>query len=173
MEGAGDLGRLAKLSKLWGILMGIIVIGLLAYIGLLYMTSQQITADVKDIESIVYSPATETLRITFIVEVNNSGYIDVSIEKLCYEIYVEGEFLGSGYEETIFIYRGSNEIRIHLDTTLKQSLASIITIIVNRGNIDVTIKGKIVIPIKSFNLIKLWDAEIPFEETWKIKFTIT
>jgi LEA14-like dessication related protein len=160
------------LSKLWGIFTGLIIIGIIVYIGLLWVTSQSITAQLKSIETIKYSANSNKITVCFKIQVNNTGYIDVNIEKLYYQIYINGKYLGEGTKENLVISRGVNNIDICLVTTPSDILRVIlVTALLHREKVNVTIKGYIDIPIKSFGIIKLWSLELPYEETYQINLS--
>ena len=150
------------ITKLWGVLTGLIVIGIIVYLGLLYQTSQSISADVKSIDSIRWIEFPDKIRIVFTLEVNNTGVVDVTIEKLYYRVYIENEYLGDGIEENILIMRGRNLIEVSFDTSVKHLSTGLIRILMQGGRFNVKIDGYIVIPIKSFGIIRLWSAEVPF-----------
>jgi len=150
------------ITKLWGVLTGLIVIGIIVYLGLLYQTSQSISADVKSIDSIRWIEFPDKIRIIFTLEVNNTGVVDVTIEKLYYRVYIENEYLGDGIKENILIMRGRNLIEVSFDTSVKHLSTGLIRILMQGGRFNVKIDGYIVIPIKSFGIIRLWSAEVPF-----------
>ena len=157
-----------KLTKLWGIFTGILVIGIIVYFAMLWVTSQNISAKVEEISSAKYSIAENKLEVCFLITVNNTGIIDVSIEKLYYKIYVQGEYLGEGSKEDIVINRGVNRINLCLKAPPSSALKAVILPILNKGKVNVTIKGYIDIPIKSFGVIKMWTLEIPYEKTVQV-----
>ena len=150
------------ITKLWRVLTGLIVIGIIVYLGLLYQTSQSISADVKSIDSIRWIEFPDKIRIIFTLEVNNTGVVDVTIEKLYYRVYIENEYLGDGIKENILIMRGRNLIEVSFDTSVKHLSTGLIRILMQGGRFNVKIDGYIVIPIKSFGIIRLWSAEVPF-----------
>ena len=150
------------ITKLWRVLTGLIVIGIIVYLGLLYQTSQSISADVKSIDGIRWIEFPDKIRIVFTLEVNNTGVVDVTIEKLYYRVYIENEYLGDGIEENILIMRGRSLIEVSFDTSVKHLSTGLIRILMQGGRFNVKIDGYIVIPIKSFGIIRLWSAEVPF-----------
>jgi LEA14-like dessication related protein len=152
-------------TKLWGILTGLLVIGIIVYFAMLWVTSQNITAELKEIYSARYSIAENKLEICFLVEVNNSGLIDVTIEKIYYKVYINGEYFGEGSKENIVINRGTNRLNLCIKSPPSATLRSILIPLVNKGKVNVTIKGYIDIPIKSFGIIKMWTLELPYEKT--------
>jgi LEA14-like dessication related protein len=153
------------ISKLWGYLTGLIVIGIIIYLILLYLTAQSLSAEIIGIDSVGYDPFTSNVKTCFTIQVNNTGLIDVSIEKLYYKVYVDDQYLGEGVRENIVIEKGSNNIDICLVAESKDIVRSLGKLIIHGGRVNVTIKGYVDIPIKSFGVIKLWTAEIPFEKT--------
>lgn len=171
MEGGAEL-VLRVISKLWGVFTGLIVIGIIIYIGLLWATSQSITVEIKSIKTLTYNPLKNKVLICFQVEVNNTGYIDVAIEKLYYEVYIDNEYLGEGYKENIVVTRGVNQINICLEVAPSDALKiMVLRSLANDEKVNVTIKGYIDIPIKSFGYIKLWTLELPYEETFYVEFS--
>ncbi len=160
------------ISKLWGILTGLLVIGIIVYFAMLYVTSQNITAEIKSIKTINYKPFDNNLKACFTLRINNTGAIDVTIEKLYYRIYVDGEYLGEGTKENIVIGKGTNLIDICLNTSPDKVAKSVLIAAMDKGKVNVTIKGYIDIPIKSFGIIKLWTLELPFEETREVDISI-
>ena len=155
-------------TKLWGILTGLIVIGIIIYLGLLCQTSQSISADVKSIDSIRWIEFPDRIRIVFSLEVNNTGVIDVVIEKLYYRVYIENEYLGEGTKENIFITRGRNLIEVSFDTSVKHLSTGLLRILMQGGRFNVKIEGYIIVPIKSFGVLRLWSAEVPFTHSFEV-----
>ncbi len=160
---------LSKISKLWGLLTGLIVIGIIVYIVLLWITSQSITAEVESIENIHYNPLKNNAEICFKIKVVNNGYIDVEIKKLYYKIYIDNKYLGEGVRENILINRGVNTIDFCLNTKPEKAVKTLLLSKLYKGKVNVTIKGYIEMPIKSFGIIKLWDLEIPYEKTIEVE----
>ncbi|ADI31775.1 hypothetical protein [Staphylothermus hellenicus] len=160
------------ISRLWGILTGLIVIGIIIYIGLLWVTAQNISAQIKSIDTLTYDLAENKVLVCFRAQVNNTGYIDVSIEKLYYKVYIDKNYLGEGIKENILIKRGINNIDFCLQITPSNALRIILMrAITNNEKINVTVQGYIDVPIKSFGYIKLWTLELPYKETFYVKVT--
>lgn len=156
------------ISKLWGIFTGLLVIGIIIYIAVLYVTSQNITVEVESIKSVNYKPLNNIVETCFVLRVNNTGLIDVTIEKLYYRIYVDGEYLGEGTKENIIIEKGTNLIDICLNTSPDKIAKSVLVAAMGRGKVNVTVRGYIDVPIKSFGVIKLWTLELPIEKTMEV-----
>ncbi len=156
------------ISKLWGIVTGLLVIGIIVYFGMLWVTSQNISARIKEVKTVTYKYGENKVNTCFVIEVNNTGLIDVTIEKLYYKIYVQGQYLGEGVKENLVIGRGTNEETICLETPPSDALKTILVTLIHKGRVNVTVKGYIDIPIKSFGLIKLWTLELPFEKTVEV-----
>ncbi len=156
------------ISKLWGILTGLLVIGIIVYFAMLYVTSQNITVEVETIKTVNYKPFNNNVEACFMLRVNNTGLIDVTIEKLYYRIYVDGEYLGEGTKENIVIEKGTNLIEICLNTSPDKIAKSVLVTAIGKGKVNVTVKGYIDVPIKSFGIIKLWTLELPFEQTMEV-----
>lgn len=161
---------LSKISRLWGLFTGLIVIGIITYFILLWYTSQSITAEIKSIENVKYSLINNRLETCFKLQVNNSGPIDVVIEKIYYKVYINNKYLGEGVKENIMIERGENNIDICLSSKSKDIINSILSTLKGRGKVNVTVKGYIEVPIKSFGVIKLWTLQLPYEETVEVEF---
>ncbi len=157
-----------SISKLWGILTGLLVIGIIVYFALLWVTSQNIAAEIKEIYTVKYSPAEDKIQVCFLVEVNNSGVTDVTIEKIYYKVYIQGEYLGEGSKEDISIERGRNELRLCINIPPTSAVKTLLVSLLNKGRVNVTVKGYIDIPIKSFGIVKLWTLELPFEKTVEV-----
>ena len=153
-------------TKLWGILTGLLVIGIVIYLVLLYQTAQSLSADIEIIRGATYNLDNGKIRVIFVLEVNNSGYIDVDIEKLYYEVYIDGNKLGEGVKENIVIHVGVNKIELYLDSAPSDAIKAAIEAAKYTGKPhNVTVKGFVDIPIKSFGVIKLWTARLPYEQT--------
>ncbi len=165
-------GRLG-ISKLWGIVTGLLVIGIIVYFAMLWVTSQNISAEIKEVKTVTYKIGENKVNTCFVIQVNNSGIIDVTIEKLYYKIYVQGQYLGEGVKENLVIARGSNEDTICLETPPSDALKSLLVTLLHKGRVNVTVKGYIDIPIKSFGVIKLWTLELPFEKTVEVNLAST
>ncbi|WP_244372440.1 hypothetical protein [Staphylothermus marinus] len=158
------------ISKLWGILTGLIVIGIIIYIGLLWATAQSISAEMKSIETLTFNPTKNKVIVCFRVQVNNTGFLDVSIEKLYYKVYIDKNYLGEGYKENILIKRGINNIDFCLEMDPSDALKIILMrALTTHEKVNVTVQGYIDIPIKSFGYIKLWTLELPYKETYYVE----
>ncbi len=160
------MGRGGVFTKLWGILTGLLVIGVIVYLALLYQTGQGLSAEVKLIRSVNYNLDTGKMRVIFVIEVNNTGYIDVDVEKLYYEVYIDGEKLGEGVKDGFVIHVGTNTIELYLDSAPSDAIKALFEAAKQTGKPhNVTVKGYVDIPIKSFGVVKLWTARLPFEKT--------
>lgn len=160
--------KIKLLYKLWGLFTGLIVIGIIVYFILLFLTSQGISTNITAIDNIKYDIGKNQVEVCFNVQVNNTGYIDVTIEKLYYKVYIENQYLGEGTKENILIKRGVNNIDICLTTKPNDAIKALFITLSKKGAINVTIEGYIDIPIKSFGIIKLWTLELPFEESQEV-----
>lgn len=152
------------LSRLRSVLTGIIVIGVVVYLVLIALTAQAVSAELKEVSSVRYDVVNNMVVVEFVVKIVNNGLIDIEVEKLYYEVYVEGNYLGYGVKENIIIHRGENEISLTLKAP-PSSILKTLLLTLTRDKVEVTVKGKISFPIKSFGVIKLWTAEVPFEKT--------
>ncbi len=153
-------------TKLWGILTGLLVVGIVVYLVLLYLTGQSLSADVDMIRSATYNLDTGKIRVIFVIEINNSGYVDVDVEKLYYEVYIDGNKLGEGVKENIVIHVGQNKIELYLDSAPSDAIKAALEAAKHTGKPhNITVKGYVDIPIKSFGVIKLWTARLPYEVT--------
>ena len=150
-------------TKLWGFFTGLLVIGIIVYIGMLWYTGQNISVNVERIEELRYNPFKDELSLDIVVEVNNTGLMDVTIDKLYYEVYIDEQYLGRGNREDIVIHRGRNEILLSFNTKTPDAARTLLTTALARGHIRVTVKGYVDIPIKSFGVIRLWTLELSFE----------
>ncbi len=155
-------------TKIWGIVTGLLIIGIVIYIILLYQTSQSISAEIKSIDSIRWIEFPDKIRVVFTLEINNTGAIDVTIEKIYYKIYINGEYLGEGVRENIMIKKGVNHIEISLDTSVSHIAKSTLQLLTSGGKANVTVEGYIQVPLKSFGVVKLWTAEITFSKTEEV-----
>lgn len=144
------------------------MLGIIIYFVLLFLTSQGISIDSISINDIRYDISRNRVEACFNVQVNNTGYIDVSIEKLYCKVYVENHYLGEGTKENILIKRGVNSIDICLAVKPRDAVKVFLTILSEKETINVTIEGYIYIPIKSFGIIKLWTLELPFRESREV-----
>ncbi|WFO75037.1 LEA type 2 family protein [Desulfurococcaceae archaeon MEX13E-LK6-19] len=160
------------ISRLWGIITGVIAIGLIVYLILVALTAQAISVELKEIRAVRYKMMDNNIEVEFVVKVVNNGLTDIEIEKLYYEVYIEGKYLGSGEKENIIIHRGENEIILTLETT-PTSVIKTMLLTLTQNEIEITVKGKILFPIKSFGVIRLWTAEIPFEKTETVVLELT
>ncbi len=152
------------ISRLWGIITGVIAIGIIVYLILVALTAQAISVELKEIKTVRYKMMDNKIEVEFVVKIVNNGLTNIEIEKLYYEVYIEGKYLGSGEKENIVIHRGENEIILSLKTT-PSSVVRTLLLTLTKDKVEITVKGKILFPIKSFGVIRLWTAEIPFEKT--------
>ena len=105
--------------------------------------------------------------VTLRFDVNNPTPYDVVIEKMYYNVYVEGELLGKGVEEDIYI--PANSVT-PVDFTLEipvGSLASLVWnaikgVITGEGILHYEIKGKIIVPVKLFGSVSMTSVEVPY-----------
>lgn len=148
--------------------MGLIVVGIVVYFILLFLTLQGISMDVIAINNIRYDIGGNRVEACFNVQVNNTGYIDVTIEKLYYKVYVENQYLGEGTKENILIRRGINNIDICLAVKPEDAVKVFLITLSRKETINLAIEGYIHIPIKSFGIIKLWTLELPFRESREV-----
>ena len=156
------------ITRLWGYLTGLIVIGIIIYLILLYVTAQSLAAKVTGIESVGFDPLSNSVKTCFTVQVNNTGPLDVTIEKIYYKIYVDNKYLGEGVKKNIIIGKGSSNIKLCLTAESKAIADSLAEIIVHGGKVNVTVEGYVEIPIKSFGVIKLWTVQLPFKKTVEV-----
>ena len=153
-----------KITRLWSYLTTILVIGIIVYLILLYITAQSLSAKIIGVEKLGFDPLTGNVKACFNVQVNNTGVIDVTIEKIYYRVYVNGEYLGEGSREDVVIKRGVNTVKICLVSESRDIVKILKQLIIRGGKANVTIEGYVDIPIKSFGVIKMWSVELPFRE---------
>jgi len=77
----------------------LLVIGIVVYLLLLYLTSQAVTAEVRSVDNVQYDPVINMINVCFDIQVVNDGYIDLTIEKIYYKIYINGKYVGEGLRE--------------------------------------------------------------------------
>ncbi|MET1159799.1 MAG: hypothetical protein ABWW65_02450 [Thermoprotei archaeon] len=155
-------------SRLLSYLAGIVIIGIVIYLVLLYVTVQSLSASITSISSLRYDIGSNTVSICFKLVINNTGLIDVEIEKIYYRVYVENDFLGEGSREDLVLKRGSTTYDFCLKTTPTDAIKALLRIIVGRGRANITIEGYIRTPIKGFDYIKLWTVKVPYRVTREI-----
>lgn len=127
-------------------------------------TAYTISIEVSEVRAVKYRVIDNEVELEFVIHVVNNGVIDIELDKVYYEVYIEGEYLGYGEKENIIIHRGENNLVFTLKTTPKEVVKTMLIGLLEK-EVEVTVKGKVVLPIKSFGLIRIWSVEIPFEKT--------
>ncbi|MCY0867945.1 MAG: LEA type 2 family protein [Desulfurococcus sp.] len=112
-----------------------------------------------------FKPLPDAAVITFRILVNNTSSHTLKVEKIVYNVYVEGVFLGNGYKEGIFIPANSTTpVYLDLEVKDRDALALLAELASKRDtSISYQVKATATIPVEFYGLVKVFSLSIPLE----------
>ena len=157
-------------GKIAALVIVIIFLGFGFYGYQLYVTANEIEVTNISLSSLEVKgwPIPTKILLEIDLYVKNPTSYSVDIERLTYDIYINGKFAAEGTRGYFLISPNSQKpIGIPLEITTSDILR-LIGSLITEGNrdIEVDIKGMIDIPIKFFGVIKTITISVPFEQTF-------
>lgn len=105
------------------------------------------------------------IGINFDIQVRNESPYSLDVERLVYNVSVEGRDFGHGTLRDIYVPAHSTTLApISLEFTTTDALRTLWGYIVG-GGFEIRISGIIDVPFKFFGLIKVFTISAPYDET--------
>jgi len=139
----------------------LILVGFGYYFYQLYTVAKNVKVEDATISNISFEGFNK-IFITFKVVVNNPSNYGVTLEKITYEIYFDGQYLGEGIKKDIYIPSNSKKpIYFSLETT-GTNVVNLIKNLLKQKIINYKVSGIISLPIKPYGTIKILTIDIPY-----------
>ena len=163
------MGIVSKIGKIRLAISITILIGTVVYGFMLYDAANKVKID--KVQVVYLQPTSIDLRtwkITFREYINSTADIDIEITKITYKVYINGTYIGEGEKTDITIPAHTNQYHqftLEFDA-IKLGIQTLLTTTKTK---EVTVKGKITIPLKPFNLLTIQQITTNYTKTTYIK----
>jgi LEA14-like dessication related protein len=101
-------------------------------------------------------------EVTFLITLNNPTSTTIEIEALTYDLYLEGDFIGSGKKNSFDIDPGSEQYSFKVDFNINDLSGSARTLFL-QDSANLKIKCQVIVPIKLFGAIKVGSVTVSKE----------
>ncbi len=161
-QGIQPIKSRRKILKIVSVIIVVIIVSaLMVDLYREYLMAPSVKVTSKKIES--FKPiSTNDYEIEFIITLYNPTDIDIQIEKLTFNVYIEFFLIGEGDKDSFKIFPGNNDltfsygIRVFdLPTNIREQLLN--------SPITVKISGTLTIPIKLIRTIKVGEVKGEYE----------
>ncbi|MGQ4891664.1 MAG: LEA type 2 family protein [Candidatus Njordarchaeia archaeon] len=141
----------------------IVLVGSVAYLGLLYVSAQNVS--VKKVDVVWLQPTgITTWSVKFDVHVQSNGTIDITVNKLTYKIYINGTYVGEGAKYDFTIKAGQT-IKLTFELEFDAVQLGLVSILTSTGAKEIKVTGVVSVPVKPFNLFTARELTLPYTKT--------
>jgi len=110
-------------------------------------------------------------ELRFSLSIKNPESTSIEVDYINYRVYIENEFVGEGEKPHFIIKHGlSNHTFSFIFSTL--NLTEPTKKLFMRGNVNVTVKGDVIVPAKFMGLFTWRHIKIPYEIHEKVKISL-
>jgi len=118
------------------------------------------------------SPIPSKVRMDVLLRVSNPTGYAVMVDKLRYDVYIDGELVAQGIKHNMIMYANSNTtisipVEVYTLNAVKSVLKSLKT-----GTANVEVKGFIEIPVRWFGIIRSFTISAPYSISKTIKLNL-
>lgn len=147
----------------------IIIMGVLIHLLLVYNTAKSIEIKNKKIVAIYPKYLPNEYEIKFILALHNPKNTEIEVDYLNYKVYVENEFAGYGEKPRFIVKHGVHNytFTFSFDVSVLSSVSQ--ALLLNGNEIDIRIKGELIIPAKFLGLFTWRYIKLPYEINEKVK----
>lgn len=146
-----------------------IIIGLFAHLILIYMAASSLEIANKKITGVKpLSNSFDDYEITFKIILRNPSNTEILIEKLTYEAYLEGDFIGDGEKIDFTIEPGSKEYTFKLQFNVFNLGLSVRNLFLS-SSATLTIEGSVTVPVNFLGILKVSEITLDYEIVKDVK----
>lgn len=141
----------------------IILAGVVIHLFMVYEAAKSIEIVDKEIVGIYpkYLKPDE-YEVKFSLTLKNPKKTEIEIDYINYEVYIENEFIGKGEKPRFIIQHGIKNYTFLLSFSILNLTTPTKNLLLN-GNVNVIIKGEVIIPAKFLGLFTWRYIKLPYE----------
>ncbi|HEC88926.1 MAG TPA: hypothetical protein ENI52_06390 [Thermoplasmata archaeon] len=148
----------------------VIISGVLIHLFIVYDTAKSLEIKDKKIVGIYPKyPSIDEYEVKFILTLNNPKTTEIEIDYISYSVYVENEFIGSGEKPHFIIQHGIHNYSFLLSFSILNLSSTTKSLLIGGDEINIHIKGDILIPAKFLGLFTWRYIKLPYEMEEKVK----
>ena len=154
-------GKGRKIKLVIFLIILIIIIGIVAHLILVYLAAKSVEITEQKVDNITAKSALE-YEVTFTLTLNNPSSTEIEIEKLTYQAYLEGDYIGEGEKSEFTIEPGETEHTFKFSFNINDLTGSV-RILFLQESATLKIIGDATIPVKLFGQLKVSSITVSYE----------
>ncbi len=139
----------------------VLIVITIIYLALIYQAASSVKIDPKKINGVKVI-SIQDYEVEFVLTLKNTANINVQVEKITYEVFIENDFLGKGEKLDFTIKSGTNDYIFSLGFNIFDLATAIRNQLLNSTS-SIRINGQIFIPIKLLRMIKVGEVTGDYE----------
>ncbi len=108
-------------------------------------------------------------EVKFELQIENPQSKSIEVDYISYKVYINNEFVGKGAKPAFSIPHGVHNYTFSMVFNAYNLSSSTSSIILSHGNVDVKIKGDVIVPLKFLGLFTWRYVKLPYEKTENVK----
>ena len=161
---------IALFRKIKLIITMVIIVGVVMHLILVYTAANSLK--IKDGRIVgIYPryPKPDEYEVKFMLTIYNPKTTDIEIDYISYDVYIENEFIGSGEKPRFVIGHGIHNYTFIFSFSLSNLSSASSSLLLSGGEVNVDIKGDVIIPAKFLGLFTWRYIKLPYEIEEKVK----
>ncbi|MCD6512023.1 MAG: LEA type 2 family protein [Thermoplasmata archaeon] len=148
----------------------IIIAGVIIDTTLVYMAASSLKINGERINGIYPENVVKGYyEVKFELQIENPQDKSIEVDYISYNVYINNEFVGKGAKPAFSIPHGVHNYTFSLTFNIYNLSSSTSSIIMNQGNVDVKIKGDVIVPLKFLGLFTWRYIKLPYEKTENVR----
>ncbi len=141
-----------------------LIIGIVVYLYAVYAAASSLSLEDETITSVAHTGSAEEYEAKVNLTISNPSSNAIEVERISYDAYLEGNYVGDGVREQFSIAPGTEQYSFKILFNIKDLPPAAKSLFLDEGA-ELTIKGDVTIPAKVFGWFTYTRITLPYSIT--------